>query len=134
MDSLLSKYPDNCLPFLKHICSYLPAITFQKYDNISAAVIFIREITEKFKSLSVIMSIHESMASWLLKIPKESLKVQNPSDLCDVLSLADTHPSLQSLYTPYLLLLIELSLGHFPWTELTRIYYYGLRFGVEVHS
>ena len=45
--------------------------------------------------------------------------------------MADSHPSLQLVYAPFLAKIAEVSLGHFEWAEFTRIYYYGLRFGVE---
>lgn len=131
MDSFVNKYTRDPLPFIKKMFAYLPRISFRSYDLVTTPIIFLKEITEKFKDLSMILSIHESMAVWLLTIPKKTLKSQDPSDLCDMLSLADSHPSLQQIYTPYLLTLLEMSMGHFHWTELTRIYYYGLRFGVE---
>jgi hypothetical protein len=80
------------------------------------------------------MSIHYSASAWLAQLPKETLKGQQSSDLCELLTVADSHPTLQNVYSPYLSILLEVSLGHFPWRDLTRLYYYGLRFGIEEHS
>lgn len=131
-DSLLRRSNQQFKHILKPIFKNLPSILHRSTDKFTSIIFFLGELINNSTSqINQMIYIHDSIIKWLIHAPYDLIKSQNTNDLCEIFTLADSHPSLQLAYAPFLARIIEISLGHFEWTQFTRIYYYGLRFGVE---
>lgn len=130
-DSLLRRSNKHFKHLLKPIFKHLPSISHRATDKFTSIIFFLTELINNSSSqINEVMDIHDSIIKWLIHAPQDLIKSQKTNDLCEIFTLADSHPSLQMIYAPFLAKIVEISLGHFEWAEFTRIYYYGLRFGV----